>query len=41
VVVDAIDAEARRFYLHFDFLAFPEHQDRLFLPMRTIAALFR
>ena len=41
VVVDAIDAEARRFYLHFDFLAFPEHQDRLFLPMRTIAELFR
>lgn len=41
VVVDAIDDEARRFYLHFDFLAFPEHQDRLFLPMRTIAELFR
>jgi hypothetical protein len=41
VVVDAIDDEARRFYLHFDFLTFPEHQDRLFLPMRTIAELFR
>jgi GNAT superfamily N-acetyltransferase len=41
VVVDAIDDEARRFYLHFDFLTFPEHQDRLFLPMRTIVELFR
>jgi predicted GNAT family N-acyltransferase len=41
VVVDAIDDEVRRFYLHFDFLVFPERQDRLFLPMRTIAELFR
>ena len=41
VVVDAIDDAARRFYLHFDFLPFPERQDRLFLPMKTIARLFR
>lgn len=41
VVVDAVDEAARRFYLHFDFLAFPERRDRLFLPMRTLARLFR
>lgn len=41
VVVEAIDEEARAFYLHFDFLPFPDYRNRLFLPMRTIASLFR
>ncbi len=41
VVVDAIDEAARRFYLHFDFISFPETRKRLFLPMSSIAQLFR
>lgn len=41
VVVDAIDDAARQFYLHFDFLPFPRHRGRLFLPMKTIARLFQ
>jgi GNAT superfamily N-acetyltransferase len=41
VVVDAIDEQAARFYRHFDFIPFPERPDRLFLPTKTIAALFR
>lgn len=41
VVVDAIDDAARRFYLHFDFLPFPERRNRLFLPMKTVVRLFR
>ena len=40
LVVDAIDEAARRFYLHYNFLPFPEHLNRLFLPMGTIAQLF-
>ena len=41
VVVDAIDKQAVRFYKRFDFIPFPERPNRLFLPMKTIAALFR
>ncbi len=41
VVVDAIDDQAVRFYRHFDFLPFPDKPNRLFLPMKTIADLFR
>jgi GNAT superfamily N-acetyltransferase len=41
VVVDAADASAVRFYRHFNFIALPDRPDRLFLPMKTIAALFR
>jgi predicted GNAT family N-acyltransferase len=41
IVVDAIDDAARDFYLHFNFLSFPENRHRLFLPMKTIATLFR
>lgn len=41
VVVDAIDEQAVRFYRHFDFIPLPERANRLFLPMKTIAALFR
>lgn len=40
LVVDALDADARRFYQHFDFIAFAGRQDRLFLPMKTVARLF-
>jgi GNAT superfamily N-acetyltransferase len=40
MIVDAIDDQAARFYQHFDFMPFPERPDRLFLPMKTIAALF-
>jgi GNAT superfamily N-acetyltransferase len=40
IVVDAIDEAAERFYEHFDFIPFPERRGRLFLPMKTVAALF-
>lgn len=39
VVVDAINENARSFYLHFEFLPFPDRPDRLFLPMKTIEQL--
>ena len=41
VVVDAMDEDARRFYRHFNFIAFPERRDRLLLPMKTVEALFK
>jgi len=41
VVVDAIDDQAVRFYEHFGFIPLPSRRNRLFLPMQTIAALFR
>ncbi len=41
VVVDAKDADARRFYERESFLAFPDQPLRLFRPMADIAALFR
>ncbi len=41
VVVEALDEQAARFYRHFDFIPFPGRQDRLFLPMRAVATLFR
>jgi len=41
VVVDAIDAGAIKFYRHFGFVAFPAIADRLFLPMKAVASLFR
>lgn len=40
VVLDAIDEQAARFYRHFEFIPLPDRPDRLFLPMKTIAALF-
>ena len=36
VVVDAIDAEAVRFYAHHGFLAVPEHPLRLYRRMKDI-----
>ena len=41
VVVDAKDAAAEGFYARHGFLAFPSVSRRLFLPMLTIAELFR
>jgi GNAT superfamily N-acetyltransferase len=41
VVVDAIDAGAAKFYQRFGFVAFPSIAGRLFLPMKTVASLFR
>lgn len=40
VVVDAIDDEARAFYLHQSFLPLPDQSHRLFRRMSDIAALF-
>jgi GNAT superfamily N-acetyltransferase len=40
IVVDAIDESAERFYRHFNFIPFPERRTRLFLPMKTLTALF-
>ncbi len=41
VVVDAIDAQAGRFYRHFNFIPFPDTPDRLFLPMKTVRTVFQ
>jgi GNAT superfamily N-acetyltransferase len=41
VVVEAIDTTAAKFYQHFGFLPFPSTEGRLFLPMKTVAELFR
>lgn len=40
VVVDAKDDRSRTFYQHYEFIAFPDNELRLFLPMQTIASLF-
>ncbi|MBD2199284.1 MULTISPECIES: GNAT family N-acetyltransferase [Calothrix] len=40
VVVDAIDEKASAFYQHHQFLPFPDQQQRLYLPMATIASMF-
>ena len=40
VVVDAIDEKAASFYRHYEFIDFPDKPGRLFLPMKTIGALF-
>ena len=39
VVVDSKDDQARLFYEHYGFIAFPDHALRMFLPMQTIARL--
>lgn len=41
VVVDAMDEKAAGFYRHFEFMDFPDKPGRLFLPMKTIGAIFR
>jgi GNAT superfamily N-acetyltransferase len=40
VVVDAIDEKARAFYRAYGFIDVPEHPNRLFIPMPTVAQLF-
>lgn len=40
VVVDAIDEKAREFYRGYGFIDVPDHPNRLFIPMQTIAQLF-
>ena len=40
VVVDAKDPAAEAFYRHFDFIALQANPARLFLPMKTVAAIF-
>ena len=40
VVVEALDASARAFYLHHEFEALKDHPDRLFLAMATIQRAF-
>lgn len=39
VIVDAIDDEAKAFYLKFGFIELPGHRLKLFLPIETIKAL--
>jgi len=40
VVVDAKDGPARTFYKKYGFLELPDHPNRLFLPMKTVAQMF-
>ena len=40
VVVDAKDRRAISFYAQFGFIQFPDHPNRMFLPMKTVADLF-
>ncbi len=40
VVVDAIDEKARAFYRRYGFIDVPDHPNRLFMPMKTVAQLF-
>jgi predicted GNAT family N-acyltransferase len=40
VVVDAKDQKAHAFYKDYGFIDLPDHPNRLFLPMQTIAQLF-
>jgi predicted GNAT family N-acyltransferase len=39
VVVDAKDDNARKFYESYGFIDLPEHRNRLFIPMQTVAKL--
>ncbi len=41
VIVDARDEQAAMFYQHFGFQRFFDRRERLFLPMHTVADLFR
>jgi len=37
VVVDAIDENAHAFYRRYGFINIPNHPNRLFMPMKTVA----
>jgi hypothetical protein len=41
VFVEAIDIEAANFYRKYGFIELPEDNLKLFLPMKTVAQLFR
>ena len=40
VVVDAIDENAHAFYRRYGFIDIPNHPNRLFVPMKTVAQIF-
>lgn len=40
IVVDAKNESARRFYMQYDFIPLPLHQNRLFFPVKKIAKQF-
>jgi len=40
MVVDAIDENAHAFYRRYGFIDIPNHPNRLFMPMKTVAQLF-
>jgi GNAT superfamily N-acetyltransferase len=40
LIVDAVDENARAFYRRYGFIDIPNHPNRLFMPMNTIAELF-
>jgi hypothetical protein len=40
VIVDVKDENARRFYSQYGFLSFPDAQNRMYLPMKTVERLF-
>lgn len=41
VIVDAINEKAKTFYLKYGFIAFPDNQLRLFLPVKTIPSILK
>ena len=40
IMVDVKDENARRFYSKYGFLSFPDAQNRMYLPMKTVERLF-
>ncbi|MCF8039156.1 MAG: GNAT family N-acetyltransferase [Desulfohalobiaceae bacterium] len=40
VVVEAIDQKAKQFYQRYGFIDFPEHSNRMFIPMKIVEKLF-
>ena len=40
VVADAKDEKAKKFYMAYGFIEFPDHPNRVFLPMKTIEQMF-
>ncbi len=41
VVAEAWDETARQFYLHYEFIPIPEQPRKIFIAMKTVAALFK
>lgn len=40
VIVEAVNEQAKAFYLHYGFVPFPDTANKLFLPMKQIQTLF-